>query len=376
MARTPKATTTGADAPRQAPAEAPSMLSYERSLHPTDAVFTSSDGLDGKRSPVRVNVKTALGTKGHYERDVDKAATFHGGNPQRIHEANLPPEHDTLHVGWSLAVTGSSLAPASCDQPAYRDLAEAFMAEYVRADGFATIARRVAQNVANGRWAWRNRMFASTFPVSVDIEGHGSVAYDALGMSLVDFGGDAVPGVDVLAEAIAAGLRGERVTRIKVSGSLAMMAGCKVFPSQEFVDGTDDAKEIGRHLFHLPYAGEERCAAMHEQKIGNALRTYDTWHADGHPLPVNPYGQDRATNAVLRAGRKGGAGAPSFYQLAEKGLPDLVAALRAGGEVPGDAHFVAAVLVRGGVFGMVKKTDKAEKAAAGEPAAAPAEAGA
>ena len=96
---------------------------------------------------------------------------------------------------------------------------------------------------------------------------------------------------------------------------------------------------------------------MHSQKIGAALRHIDTWH--GHKaynaIAVNPYGGVQETGAVLRAekNRGGEDSAKSFYKLRNK--PDElltgIASASSAENLPGEAHFFVANLVRGGVFG-------------------------
>jgi CRISPR-associated protein Csy3 len=85
-------------------------------------------------------------------------------------------------------------------------------------------------------------------------------------------------------------------------------------------------------------------AAMHSQKIGNALRTIDTWHPSANeigPIAVEPYGS--VTNrgkAYRQPGDK-----MDFYSIFD--------AWMVNNKVPPveQQHYVMAVLIRGGVFG-------------------------
>lgn len=85
-------------------------------------------------------------------------------------------------------------------------------------------------------------------------------------------------------------------------------------------------------------------AALHSQKIGNALRTIDTWHPQTEALgaiAVEPYGSVTSRGIACRQPKE----KMDFYTLLDnwviKGMkPDV-----------GQQHYVMAVLIRGGVFG-------------------------
>ncbi|WP_181443708.1 type I-F CRISPR-associated protein Cas7f/Csy3, partial [Legionella pneumophila] len=89
-------------------------------------------------------------------------------------------------------------------------------------------------------------------------------------------------------------------------------------------------------------------AAMHSQKIGNALRTIDTWYPEfsdpvssAGPIAIEPYG------AVTNLGKafRTPADKQDFYTFFDTWAR--------GGELSRveDEHYMMAVLVRGGVFG-------------------------
>ena len=324
----------------------PSLLSYNRSIHPTDAVFFADLG-HGKREPIPVLCKTTLGTESQFDKTGQSKPT---GNPQRVEFAALPFEYDTLGIEFHLTVTGSALKPMSCNVPEWRKAAIAMADAYKQHKGFEHLGTLYAANIANGRWAWKNRLFASEFITTVTI-GDDVMSFQSLDFSLDDITSTAGnPDVQRLGSIIAAGLAGEHLVRMVITGRLVVGAGATVFPSQEFSakDDADDA--IGKILFATPYKGLERCAAFHEQKIGAAIRTIDIFHGgfDGvppkTPLPVNPYAQDREAYVVVRSS---GSGNADFYTLMKKGIEKFPKEE----QVSDDFHFVMANLVRGGVFG-------------------------
>jgi CRISPR-associated protein Csy3 len=85
-------------------------------------------------------------------------------------------------------------------------------------------------------------------------------------------------------------------------------------------------------------------AGMHSQKIGNALRTIDTWHPEADELgaiAVEPYGSVTSRGVACRQPRE----KMDFYTLLDNWVTK--------GQTPDkkQQHYVMAVLIRGGVFG-------------------------
>ncbi|VTR59442.1 CRISPR type I-F/YPEST-associated protein Csy3 [Serratia fonticola] len=87
-------------------------------------------------------------------------------------------------------------------------------------------------------------------------------------------------------------------------------------------------------------------AAMHSQKIGNALRTVDSWYPDAGelalgPIAVEPYGSVTSRGQAYRQPKQ----KMDFYTLLDNWVTK--------GKVPEveQQHYVMAILIRGGVFG-------------------------
>ncbi|MFP5514818.1 MAG: type I-F CRISPR-associated protein Csy3 [Alphaproteobacteria bacterium] len=347
----------------------PTMLAYQRSNSPTDAVFQTF--VNGQIVPVEVREKATLGTQSQYMADDAEVPAY--GNPQRVEVAALPLGSDTLLIDWRMTVIPASLAPHSCDLPVWRQRLSDFTKAYAEAGGYLELGRRYAANVANGRWAYKNRLFASSFTVSVTAHAFPvehtnpretkTFSFDALSYPLNTLARDET--IDALGAIIAQGLSGAcKMVRIEVRGELDMGDGAVVYPSQEFAEKETAKGAVGKVLYGVPKTGVERCAAFHEQKIGAAIRTIDTWHGglkeDGEalveatkPLPVNPYAQDRDTHTVVRERKH----KTDLYTILDKQLAALLEKARAG-EVTDEMHFVVANLVRGGVFGMKSASEK------------------
>jgi CRISPR-associated protein Csy3 len=332
----------------------PTVLSYERSIHPTTAVFYAARG--EAREPIRVIAATTLGVRAD---PMDPAKSddydYASGNPQRGEVAMLPADCDTLEIVFNVTVSPSSLAPHACDVPAFRRLLIDYTQAFRDAAGYEKLAGCYAVNIASGRWAWRNRALASAFNVEVNLSRHTkAISFDAFEFDLhdLDVPQSAEAGIATLASHIAEGLKGPKPTIMSVRGCLSMAAGSVVWPSQEFAERGSDT-DLGKVLFKFPLEGRGDATGFHEQKVGAAIRTIDTWHkgisADGHeavaphePLCVNPYGQHRDAHVVVRDVSHNGSS--DFYKL----LKEHVARGKSG--VTDDDCFVIANLVRGGVF--------------------------
>ena len=216
-------------------------------------------------------------------------------------------------------------------QVALQDVIEGYISEH----GFTELAARYAENLANGRFLWRNRVGAEAIKVHIS-SGEQRWTFDAQHYSLREFcqpEGD----LQALAQVIESGLRGESFVLLTVEAFVQLGAGQEVFPSQELV--LDSNSKKSKVLYQV-----SNVAAMHSQKIGNALRTIDTWHPMVDSLgaiAVEPYGSVTSRGVACRQPKE----KMDFYTLLDKWVTK--------GDKPAveQQHYVMAILIRGGVFG-------------------------
>src|SRR5690606_38956101 len=101
-----------------------------------------------------------------------------------------------------------------------------------------------------------------------------------------------------LAEVIRQGLESDSFAFLQIEAFVRLGFGQEVFPSQELVlDNGRDSKK-SKYLYCV-----NNIAAMHSQKIGNALRTIDTWYPDAEndgPISVEPYGSVTSRGTAYR----------------------------------------------------------------------------
>lgn len=327
-----------------------SVLAFERKLDPSDALFYCGDwkGRDNHTiwSPVAIKEKSVRGTISNRlkTKDQDPAkldAAIENPNLQTVDVAALPTGADTLKVTFTLRVLGGTGKPSACNEPAYQEKLQQTVGGYVAENGFGELAKRYAANLANGRFLWRNRVGAEDVDVRVARMQNGQPAqswqFDALALSLRDFS-SINHDVTALAQVIESGLAGDEHVLLQVTAFVRLGEGQEVFPSQELI------LDRGRGDKSKTLYDVDKVAAIHSQKIGNALRTIDTWYPgaeDLGPIAVEPYGSVTNQGKAYRQPKQ----KLDFYNLLDNWvLKDKVPEVE-------QQHFVMATLVRGGVFG-------------------------
>lgn len=323
-----------------------SVLAFESKLACSDAIMASGNWEEKENGtqwqPILVQEKAVRGTisnrlKAAISSDPAKLdAEIQKANLQTVDVAALPFDQDTLRVSFTVRVLGDLTTPSTCNDPDYQAALTAVIQGYIAREGFAELAMRYATNIASGRFLWRNRVGAEQVEVRVKC-GDQRWVFDGYAQSLHEFRpvtGDLL----ALSKAIETGLHGERYTFIEVQAFVRLGQGQAVYPSQELVMGGGKGDK-SKFLFQL-----NQVAAMHSQKIGNALRTIDTWHpesAEVGAIAVEPYGSVTNRGKAYRQPKD----KTDFYNLLDawvlKGKePDLA-----------QQHYVIAMLIRGGVFG-------------------------
>lgn len=330
-----------------------SVLAFERKLDPSDALFHAGNWdqrntTDGWRA-VSISEKSVRGTISNRlkAKDQDPAkldAAIENPNLQKVDVAALPSTTDTLKVVFTLRVLGGTGKPSACNDADYLNKLLDTVQGYANAQGFGELARRYAFNLANGRFLWRNRIGAEQVEVSVAhlVEGmpQETWTFDALALPLRSFDAPAesAPALDGLAHLIADGLGGQQHVLLQVTAFVRIGSGQEVFPSQELIldRGRSDKSKT---LYHV--AG---IAGIHSQKIGNALRTIDTWYEGADemgPIAVEPYGSVTTQGKAYRQPKQ----KLDFYSLLDNWI------IKDQAPPAEQQHFVIATLIRGGVFG-------------------------
>lgn len=330
-----------------------SVLAFERKLDPSDALLFAGNWTARTASqdwaPITLREKSVRGTisnrlKGGAQDPAKLDAAIQSPNLQTVDVATLPATADTLKVQFTLRILGGIGQPSACNDANYRQKLIATVGGYVQQNGFAELARRYAANLANGRFLWRNRIGAEQVEVQVAHLKDGNAAaqwtFDALAHCMHDLTAPESDNKNLseLTKLIASGLSGSAHVLLQITAFVRTGAGQEVFPSQELIldRGRGDKSKT---LYHV-----DGVAAIHSQKIGNALRTIDTWYpeaAENGPIAVEPYGSVTTQGRAYRQPKE----KQDFYNLLDGWIikdktPDVE-----------QQHFVIATLIRGGVFG-------------------------
>lgn len=300
-------------------------------------------GIDslGDYYPIRVSRRGLMATISD-SKNVDKIAESvvnkDARNLKTIDYAAMPSDCNELSIRYSVTFMGNSLTSKSCshDGQDTRQAMEAFVQTYKRKKGYVELAKRYLTSIANAQPAWRNRKLARSVTTLISVDG------EIIEDFVLEQGESAkLPKNNALVKDVAKALSTQDgYLRIDVEHILDVPEGSEVYPSQCYVEGSK-----GRVLASR---GDDREAIIHHQKVGNAIRTIDDWYPKAmYPIAVETYGIDRSMNTTVRAGKH--AGNLDFFSLVRSKTLEFTEQMSKG-SIPDDAHYMVAVLIRGGLF--------------------------
>lgn len=340
-----------------------SVLAFSRAFEISDAIFLqcNSNTPQQEKSVVLRNkyVKCAFNQRNIKDEDAAKA------NLQLFDIATLGLNEDTLIVRFSIRVKAFDGTAEYCNSALVQENIKLRISEYIKEYGFDELSRRYAANLANARWLWRNRVSAESVTVTIKNKGESVVIQDAKKLPLNSF--DNYPKeVNTVADWIKKGLKGESGILLEVEARALIGVKQEVFPSQELTIDANSKSNKSKVLYYI-YEDNERKAAMHSQKIGNAFRTIDDWYPQAqYPISVESYGAVPAIGTAFRLPSK----KLDFFYLFDNwvmhnGLPttDKEGKTTFTPLSENDKHYVVASMLRGGVFSNSSKEKGKETAA-------------
>lgn len=341
----------------------PGVLSFQRCLLVTDAVFFNLFA-DGRTSPlpvVRHGIRGTQNINKSGKKEDSTTATVKReevSNIQTTDSAKLDPQAQKLRVSFEvrfIAVKDALFACAPGKEDAPEDLRifkeglMTFVDKAQDSEGLQELACRYARNIANGRFLWRNRAIAESIRIHVRDRQNFKVSFDALSISLKSF--EAYSDAEKqVAHYIAEGLKGKRDTTLRVDADVdfGLRGALEVFPSQNYLE--NKGRGFARPLYCVgdvpenqdKHSIQERGqAALRDQKIGNALRTIDTWYpafaTKEVPIPVEPNGASLDAQEFFRKEKKS-SGFDYMLRVAEMDPNSS------------EGMFLLACIIRGGVF--------------------------
>lgn len=331
-----------------------SVLAFEKKLVPSDGyLFGCQWETKAKATPLALQEKSVRGTisnrlKAAVQNDPAKLnAEVEKANLQRVDACALGQDQDTLKLHFTLKVLGGLAQPSACNNAQFKQSYGAAVSQYITKYGCFELAKRYATNLANARFLWRNRVGAEEIEVQIKALNKGaeqSWTFDAKQFSIKHFDHNDTQ-INSLADRIARALASETdYLMLQIDCYAKVGKAQEVYPSEELVLDKGNSKTKKSKIL---YAVNDH-AAMHSQKIGNALRSIDTWYPDyaseeqsAGAIAIEPYGAVTNLGKAFRTPKD----KQDFYTFFDKW---------ARGESLSreeDEHYVMAVLVRGGVFG-------------------------
>ncbi|XQW86317.1 type I-F CRISPR-associated protein Csy3 [Thalassotalea piscium] len=329
----------------------PAVIAFDRKLEPSDALMYSgswesitSDNswqeielFDRHNRAVKSNFKPeVLNDEVELQKQIAEANLAWGD------DAALSHEHDTLKLSFTLRVVSGLSRPSACNDVDFEAAYKEKIHSYVQSN-IGNLASRYAYNIANGRFLWRNRVGAQEIKIVVN---HTSLneplVFDAYDYSLKNTTSENTKLAE-LTELIKSGFKSDKPVLLSIQAYSKLGNGQRIWPSQEMILNSPKG-EKSRHLFSLKVNGKD-VAAMHCEKIGNALRTIDDWYPSfnetQNPIAIEAYGSVTQRGVAYRSTKN------DFKTLLLKWLNSVDSDTLKQDE----QDFVVAMLIRGGVFG-------------------------
>ena len=333
-----------------------SVLAFEKKLVSSDGYLYGGNWDEREQfTPLKLQEKSVRGTisnrlKAAIKNDPQKLnAEVEKPNLQRVDACALEPHQDTLKLHFTVKVLGGITQPSACNNVAFKQRYSAAAQAYIDTHGFTELARRYALNIANARFLWRNRLGAEQIAVEVAAQNKtvkADWAFDAGQFGTRNFDSDNEQVVELAGHIASALASDDDFLLLEITCYVHLGKAQDVYPSEELVldKGQGEKSKI---LYSV-----NEIAAMHSQKLGNALRTIDTWYPafsdpeqSAGPIAIEPYGAVTNLGKAYRTPKDKQDFYTFFDQWAQGQALDRVE----------DQHYVMAVLVRGGVFGESEK---------------------
>lgn len=333
----------------------PGVASLRRANVISDGVFFSinRNGTEQKIPVIRHGIRGTQNTPSPKKGDNREVS-----NIQITESAKTDMESTSFGVDFGIKFLPLSESLSSCageGSEVFRNHFQRFTSACKGSEGVQEVGRRFARNILNGRWLWRNRTLSDDIQVTVESPDFIVSDYPITNSSLLSFE-DYTDAEKSLGDVIAQNLTGEAMTPLKVRAvaNLGFTGSVEVYPSQNYVQ--DKPSGFARPLYKLGDPGPVNnnsqdfkdvrkmgVAALRDQKIGNAIRTIDTWYPDAElndhlPIAVEPEGAN--------------LGAMKFFRTKKSETTSFELAKKLGEIDPdsSDGMFMIAAIARGGVY--------------------------
>jgi len=324
-----------------------SVLAFEKKLVTSDGYMYGTTWEEKEKvSPLKLIEKSVRGTisnrlKPAIKNDLAKLnAEVEKANLQTVDICALGEEQDTLKLHFTLKVLGGIQNPSACNHSEFLATYQKAVSEYIADEKFSELGKRYALNIANGRFLWRNRVGVEKIIVEVKaLNIDKSWSFDAKVFNIHSMETTDTNVIDLGIEIAKVLASEDGFLMLDITCYAQVGKAQEVYPSEELV--LDKGKSKKSKILYAV----DGIASMHSQKLGNALRSIDTWYRtyidERRAIAIEPYGAVTNLGRAFRTPKE----QEDFFTLFDK--------FATGGELGRveDEHYVMAVLVRGGVFG-------------------------
>ncbi len=338
----------------------PSVLAFEKKLVPSNGFMygtTWEKRFDKNHvKPLKIQEKSVRGTisnrlnKAIAANPLKLDAEVQKPNLQTVDSCALSVEQDTLKLQFTLKVLSDIQTPSTCNLKEFEESYASMANQYIENIGFGELAKRYATNIATGRFLWRNRVGVQRYEILVKHINSDQKSLwkfnEESGLTLKDFN-NSTDDLTLLANEIEKALSSKAEFNLfEITAYVQVGQAQDIYPSEELVldKNTSNKGKKSKVLYQV-----NEIAAMHSQKIGNAIRTIDTWYPEAEennqkPIAVEIYGSVTNLGRAYRHPKQ----KADFYTLFDQ--------FATGGTISEEEqHYIMAVLVRGGVFGESSK---------------------
>lgn len=330
------------------------VLAFEKKIVPSDGYMYGSrwDSRLDKIRPLSIREKSVRGTISNSLPDtvlndpLKLSARIENANPQTVDCCFLGQDEDTLVVKFSLKFLGNLDIPSACSDGEFLEKYKKALNTYKIEYRFSELSFRYAYNIACARFIWRNRLGADKIEVRVrDCFDNKEWIFDAKSYGLRAFDERKRDELNSFSERIAKAFMSKESALFDVACYSCIGQAQEVYPSEEMILDKNKEDKKSKVLYSA-----DNCAAFHSQKIGNAIRTIDTWYAEYDtangvgPIAIDSYGPVTTMSKAFRANKK-----TDFYSIKDAYIWDEDAV-----NVE-DKHYFMAMIIRGGVFGESSK---------------------
>jgi len=331
----------------------PSKLTYTRSISPSIGVFLSVDS-DRNITPLNIQTVKVLGQKSNASEAFDKKAaikksTTHAklaeGNPHTVEYCHVPYECKTLLCKFSLRVNANSFKPSNCNDEEVISSLQLFSEMYKKHDGYKYLAKRYLDNLFKGVWLWRNSD-AVNINIKVTTQRNLEVTSENITINRYEESFLAnLKGYNELVDQFTLALCDPKFCLFaEVVAEITPSFMQEVYPSQAF---TEKDSDIGRAYQDTKINGK-RTAILGSYKIGAALALIDDWYPDSdESIRVGAFGVIKTSNTSVRHPDS----KLDFYSMLMD-IENITSELADKKNIHSrsKAHFVAANLIKGGLF--------------------------